>query len=47
MRAGQAAVEYVLALCALAVAAMVAWHIARAARANAERTVEHVSADYP
>ena len=47
MRAGQAAVEYVLALCALIGVIGALWCLVSAARENVVRTESLVSSDYP
>ena len=46
-RAGQAALEYVLALCALLVVVGAMWYLVAAARRNVVRTESLVSSDYP
>lgn len=46
-RAGQAALEYVLALCALLVVVGAMWYLVVAARKNVVRTESLVSSDYP
>jgi hypothetical protein len=46
-RSGQAALEYVLALCALLVVVAAMWHLVVAARRNVVRTEALVSSDYP
>lgn len=46
-RSGQAMVEYVLVLCAVLLVAAAVWHLARAGRAAADRTTQHVASDYP
>ena len=46
-RAGQAALEYVLALCALLVVVGAMWYLVVAARKSVVRTESLVSSDYP
>ena len=46
-RSGQAALEYVLALCALLVVVGAMWHLVAAAHRNVVRTESLVSSDYP
>ncbi len=46
-RKGQAAVEYVLALCALLVVVGAMWHVVAAARKSVARTESLVGSDYP
>lgn len=46
-RAGQAALEYVLALCALLVVVGAMWYLVAAARRSVVRTESLVSSDYP
>ena len=46
-RRGQAALEYVLALCALLAVVGAVWHLVAAARRSAVRTEALVGSDYP
>lgn len=47
LRRGQAALEYVLAFCALALVVGVLWHLVGAAKWSVIRTEALVSSDYP
>ena len=46
-RAGQAAVEYVLALAALLGVAAISWYLVSASKSSVERTERLVGSDYP
>jgi len=47
MRSGQAAIEYVLAVCALIGVVGAMWCLVSAAKQNVVRTESLVSSDYP
>ena len=47
MKAGQAAIEYMLALAALVVVVFMTFHLIHVTKKAASRTVNIVSSDYP